>query len=114
MQHFWLKNDLGWTEITTTKISLVVGQGASQVAFAYIANEVGPIEVKITINGESLSDLNWDNNEVTSTILVDQSALTGAKQISFNYGEEPIKVIDLNGEGLLITSSDGRFVPYIE
>ena len=45
----WLKNDLGWTEITTTKISLVVGQGASQVAFAYIANEVGPIELKITI-----------------------------------------------------------------
>ena len=108
----WLKNDLGWTEITTTKISLVVGQGASQVAFAYIANEVGPIELKITINGESLSDLNWDNNEVTSTILVDQSALTGAKQISFNYGEEPIKVIDLNGEGLLITSSDGGLSLY--
>ena len=108
----WLKNELGWMEEKSTTISLVVGQGASQVAFAYIANEVGPIEVKITIQGESLSDLNWENNEIISTILVDQSSLTGAKRISFNYGEEPVKVIDLNGEGLVITSKDGGLSLY--
>ena len=99
-------------EEKSTTISLVVGQGASQVAFAYITNEVGPIEVKITIQGESLSDLNWENNEIISTILVDQSSLTGAKRISFNYGEEPVKVIDLNGEGLVITSKDGGLSLY--
>jgi len=108
----WLKNELGWMEVSSTTISLVVGQGASQVAFAYIAREVGPIEIKITIQGDELSDLDWDNNEIITTILVDQSALTGAKKISFNYGEEPVKVIDLNGEGLVITSKDGGLALY--
>ncbi|MDE0953552.1 MAG: S8 family serine peptidase, partial [Candidatus Poseidoniales archaeon] len=108
----WLKNELGWMELSSTTISLVVGQGASQVAFAHIANEVGPLEIKITIQGESLSDLNWDNNEVISTILIDQSVLSGARKISFNYGEEPIKIIDLNGEGLVITSKEGGLALY--
>ena len=108
----WLKNELGWMEAQSTTISLVVGQGASQVAFAYIANEVGPIEIKISIQGDSLTDLDWDNNEIITTILVDQSSLTGARKISFNYGEEPIKVIDLNGEGLVITSKDGGLSLY--
>ena len=69
----WLKNDLGWMEVSTTTISLVVGQGASQIAFAYIHPEVGPLEIKITVQGES--DLDMSNNEITSTILVDQSSL---------------------------------------
>ena len=108
----WFKSELGWTEITSTTISLIVGQGASQVAFAHISNKVGPIEMKITIQGETLSDLDWSNNEIITTILVDQSSLTGARKISFSYGEEPVKIIDLNGEGLVITSKDGGLALY--
>ncbi len=108
----WFKNELGWMEITSTTISLVVGQGASLVSFAHISNEVGPIEMKITIQGDTLSDLDWSNNEIITTILVDQSSLTGARKISFSYGEEPVKILDLNGEGLVITSKDGGLSLY--
>ena len=106
----WLKNDLGWMEVSTTTISLVVGQGASQVAFAYIAEEVGPLEIKITVQGES--DLDMSNNEAISTILVDQSSLKSPRDLTFDYGEEPVKVIDLNGEGLVITNKDGGLALY--
>ena len=106
----WLKSDLGWMEVSTTTISLVVGQGASQIAFAYIAQEVGPLEIKITVQGES--DLDMSNNEIYSTILVDQSSLKAPRDLSFDYGEEPVKVIDLNGEGLVITSKDGGLALY--
>ena len=106
----WLKSDLGWMKEGTTTISLVVGQGASQIAFAYIAQEVGPLEIKITVQGES--DLDMSNNEIISTILVDQSSLKAPRNLAFDYGEEPVKVIDLNGEGLVITSKEGGLALY--
>tara|TARA_B100000900_G_scaffold407171_1_gene419416 strand:- start:86 stop:4837 length:4752 start_codon:yes stop_codon:yes gene_type:complete len=106
----WLKNNLGWMEVSSTTISLVVGQGASQIAFAYIAEEVGPLEIKITVQGES--DLDTSNNEIYSTILVDQSSLKSPRDLTFDYGEEPVKIVDLNGEGLIITSKEGGLALY--
>ena len=52
------------------------------------------------------------NNEIVSTILVDQSSLKAPRNLEFDYGEEPVKVIDLNGEGLVITSKEGGLSLY--
>mgnify|MGYP003318981076 FL=1 len=43
-----IRNSLGWESVSSTVMSLVVGQGASQVSFAHRVNDTGPIEVRIT------------------------------------------------------------------
>ena len=84
-----IRNSLGWESISSTVISLVVGQGASQVSFAHWVNESGPIEVRVTLAGSTLADLDWSNNQIESYILVDETSLTGSRSASFSLGRLP-------------------------
>ncbi len=103
-----IRNSLGWESISSTVISLVVGQGASQVSFAHWVNESGPIEVRVTLAGSTLADLDWSNNQIESYILVDETSLTGSRSASFSVGETPIEIIDMDEEGgIVITEKDG-------
>jgi subtilisin family serine protease len=102
----------GWEAVQSTTISLVVGQGASQIAFAHIVTESGPIEMRVSVQGEGLADLNWENNEIEGTILVDESTLSGIRETTFSYGENPIEIIELGEEGLVISEKDGGLALY--
>ena len=107
-----IMTELGWELVSSTTISLVAGQGASQISFAHRANESGPLDVRITLSGSTLADLDWTNNQVEATILVDESTLSGARAMTFESGEVPVKVVDLDDEGLVITEKDGRLRLY--
>ena len=102
-----IHNGIGWELISSTGIQLVMGQGASQISFAHRANESGPIKARITVAGSGLADLDWTNNQVESTILVDESTLAGSRAMGFGSGEVPIELIDLDDEGLVITEKEG-------
>ena len=107
-----IMTERGWELVSSTAISLVVGQGASQISFAHRENESGPLEIRITLSGSALADLDWTNNQVEATILVDESTLSGARSMSFESGEMPIEVIDLDDEGLVITEKNGQLGLY--
>ncbi len=107
-----IHNNLGWELVSSTAISLVVGQGASQLSFAHRANQSGPLEVRITLSGSGLADLDWSNNQIEATVLVDESTLSGARAMNFDAGEVPIKVIDLDEEGIVITDNGGMLSLY--
>ena len=107
-----IRNNLGWELVSSTAISLVVGQGASQLSFAHRANQSGPLEVRITLSGSGLADLDWSNNQVEATVLVDESTLSGARTMNFDAGEVPVKVIDLDDEGIVITNNGGMLSLY--
>jgi len=102
-----IHNGLGWVLVSSTAIPLVMGQGASQISFAHRMNNSGPVDLRITVAGSGLADLDWTNNQVESTVLVDESTLAGSRAIEFGTGEVPIRVIDLDDEGLVITEKDG-------
>ena len=70
-------------------------------------NESGPVDVRITVAGSGLADLDWSNNMVESTVLVDESTLAGSRSVAFGTGEVPIRLIDLDEEGLVITENAG-------
>ena len=100
-------NGLGWELVSSTAIPLVMGQGASQISFAHRVNDSGPIRIRVTVAGSGLADLDWDNNQVESSILVDESTLAGSRAIGFGTGEVPVRVIDLEDEGLVIAEKEG-------
>ena len=102
-----IHNGLGWVLVSSTAIPLVMGQGASQISFAHKMNQSGPVDVRITVTGTGLADLDWSNNQVESTVLVDESTLTGSRSMTFGTGEIPIRLIDLDDEGLVITEKEG-------
>ena len=107
-----IRNNLGWELVSSTAIPLVVGQGASQLSFAHRVNQSGPLDVRITLSGSGLADLDWSNNQVEATVLVDESTLSGARAMNFDAGEVPIKVIDLDDEGIVITNNGGMLSLY--
>ena len=107
-----IRNNLGWELVSSTAIPLVVGQGASQLSFAHRVNQSGPLDVRITLSGSGLADLDWSNNQVETTVLVDESTLSGARAMNFDVGEVPIKVIDLDDEGIVITNNGGMLSLY--
>ena len=102
-----IRNDLGWELVSSTSISLVVGQGASQLSFAHRVNQSGPLEVRVSLSGSEVADLDWSNNQVEATVLVDESTLSGARAMTFGTGEVPISIIDLDDEGIVITDNGG-------
>ncbi len=102
-----IHNGLGWVLVSSTAIPLVMGQGASQVSFAHRMNDSGPVHVRVTLAGSGLADLDWSNNQLESTLLVDESTLAGSRSIAFGSGETPIRLIDLDDEGLVITEKEG-------
>ena len=74
-----IHNDIGWELVSSTGIQLVMGQGASQISFAHRANDSGPVEIRITVAGDGLADLDWTNNQIETTVLVDESTLAGSR-----------------------------------
>jgi hypothetical protein len=102
-----IRNDLGWELVSSTAISLVVGQGASQLSFAHLANQSGPLEVRVSLSGSEVADLDWSNNQIEATVLVDESTLSGSRAMTFESGEVPISIIDLDDEGIVITDNGG-------
>ena len=102
-----IRNSVGWETVSSSPVSLVVGQGSSQISFARIENSTGPINLRISVSGSSLSDLDWSNNEIESSILVDETTLTGPRTASFSTGEVPVELIQLGDEGgVVITNKD--------
>ena len=102
-----IRNSIGWETVSSSPVSLVMGQGSSQISFARIENSTGPIDIRISVSGASLSDLDWSNNEIESSILVDETTLTGPRTASFSTGEVPVELIQLGDEGgVVITNKD--------
>ena len=102
-----IRNSVGWETVSSSPVSLVVGQGSSQISFARVENSTGPINLRISVSGSSLSDLDWSNNEIESSILVDETTLTGPRTASFTTGEVPVELIQLGDEGgVVITNKD--------
>ena len=102
-----IRNSVGWETVSSSPVSLVVGQGSSQISFARIENSTGPINLRISVSGPSLSDLDWSNNEIESSILVDETTLTGPRSASFSTGEVPVELIQLGDDGgVVITNKD--------
>jgi len=102
-----IRNGLGWELVSSVAITSVVGQGASQISFAHRANQSGPLDVRLSLSGSELADLDWSNNQVESTVLVDESTLSGGRGMNFETGETPIRVVNLDDEGIVITEDDG-------
>ena len=102
-----IHNGIGWELVSSTSIPMVMGQGASQISFAHRVNDSGPVSIRVTVAGSELADLNWNNNQIESTILVDESTLAGSRAIGFGTGEAPVRIIDLEDEGLVITEKEG-------
>ena len=85
----------------------VMGQGASQISFAHLESSTGPVKIRVSLTGSSMSDLDWSNNIVETTILVDETTLTGPRTTNFPTGEEPVEVIHLSEEGGVVITSRG-------
>ena len=108
-----IRNDIGWESISSTPVPLVMGQGASQISFAHLENSTGPVHVRVSLSGSSMSDLDWSNNIVETTILVDDTTLTGPRTTNFPTGEEPVEIIHLSEEGgVVITSREDELGLY--
>ena len=102
-----IKNSIGWEAVSMSPVTLVMGQGSSLISFAHIENSTGPVQLRISVSGPSLSDLDWSNNEIESSILVDETTLTGPRTASFSTGEIPVELIQLSDEGgVVITNKD--------
>ena len=84
-----------------------MGQGASQISFAHLESSTGPVQVRVSLSGSSMSDLDWSNNIVETTILVDETTLTGPRTTNFPTGEEPVEIIHLSEEGGVVITSRG-------
>ncbi len=102
-----IRNDIGWESISSTPVPLVMGQGASQISFAHLESSTGPVKIRVSLTGSSMSDLDWSNNIVETTILVDETTLTGPRTTNFPTGEEPVEVIHLSEEGGVVITSRG-------
>ena len=102
-----IKNSIGWEAVSLSPVTLVVGQGSSLISFAHIENSTGPVQLRISVTGPSLSDLDWSNNNIQSSIVVDETTLTGPRTASFTTGEVPVELIQLSDEGgVVITNKD--------
>ncbi len=106
-----INTEKGWQLIDTKEINRIVGQGSMQVSFGYTPNESGIMEIRIDIGGE-ITDIDWDNNVYKTNILVDKATLTGPRNMNFKVGEIPVRVIDLEEGGLIITEKNNELLLY--
>ena len=107
-----LKTDRGWELTLSTSIPLIAGAGSQIVNFAQVADAAGPFEFRITLAGSTLSDIDWSNNQVEWTALVDKTTIAGGRITNFQSGEIPVEIIELEGEGIVVTSRDGGLALY--
>jgi hypothetical protein len=88
-----LKTDRGWELTLSTSIPLIAGAGSQIVNFAQVADAAGPFEFRITLAGSTLSDIDWSNNQVEWTALVDKTTIAGGRITNFQSGEIPVEII---------------------
>ena len=102
-------SDRGWERISSASAGLIQGGYYSELSFLMIPNRSGPIDLRVNLVMDDGSDLDWENNVITKTILVDQTILTGPKVVDFEVGEKPVGVISIDEEnGILITDRGGE------
>tara|TARA_B100001175_G_scaffold317752_1_gene336171 strand:- start:6336 stop:11120 length:4785 start_codon:yes stop_codon:yes gene_type:complete len=102
-----IRNSVGWEAVSSSPVSLVVGQGSSQISFAHMENSTGPVHLRVSLSGTEMTDLDWSNNIVESTVLVDETTLTGPRTASFPTGEVPVGIIHMNDEGGVVITANG-------
>ena len=64
------------------------------------------IKFRISLSGPVLSDIDWSNNQAEWSVIIDKSTVSGGRALNFQTGET-LDVIDLDGEGIVVTSKDG-------
>jgi hypothetical protein len=105
----------GWEQIGNASTPFVLGGSHSTLSFMYVPNEtVGPKEMRISVIVEDGSDLDWSNNLLTKTILVDSSTLMGPRSAELNPGETPVEIISIDDEegDIVISEKDGVLYLY--
>ena len=108
------KTERGWEQIGNSSTPFVLGGSHSTISFYYTPNGSGPRDIRINAIVEDGSDLDWSNNDLSKTILVDSSTLTGPRAADINIGEEPIEIISIDKkEGdILISEKEGTLYLY--
>lgn len=107
-----LHTERGWELTSSTTIPSISGAGSQSVSFALSTEENGPFEFRITLTGPILSDIDWSNNQVEWTTLVEKSTVSGGRGMNFQTGETPVEVIELDGEGIVVGAIDGGLSLY--
>ena len=102
-----LYTDRGWELTSSTTIPSIEGAEAKTVSFAQTYEEGGAFKFRVSLSGPVLSDIDWSNNQAEWTVVVEKSTTSGGRALNFQTGETPVEVIDLNDEGLVVTSKDG-------
>ena len=107
-----LYTERGWELTSSTTIPRIEGGYAETVSFAQTNEESGAFKFRISLSGPVLSDIDWSNNQAEWSILIEKSTVSGGRGLNFQTGETPVEVIDLDGEGIVVTSKDGGLALY--
>ena len=107
-----LYTEKGWELTSSTTIPSIDGAGAQSISFAQTHEESGAFKFRISLSGPILSDIDWSNNQAEWTVLIEKSTVSGGRMLNFQTGETPVEVIDLDGEGIVVTSKDGGLALY--
>ena len=107
-----LYTERGWELTSSTTIPRIEGGYAETISFAQTNEESGAFKFRISLSGPVLSDIDWSNNQAEWSILIEKSTVSGGRGLNFQTGETPVEVIDLDGEGIVVTSKDGGLALY--
>ena len=112
-----LDTERGWELTSSTILPLISGAGSEIVTFGLDAGSImddstGSFSFRITLDGQGLSDLDWSNNQIEWSTLVDKTTVSGGRALNFQSGEFPVDVIWLEEEGIAVTSKDGGLSLY--
>jgi len=107
-----LFTERGWELTSSTTIPRIEGGSDSTVSFAQTKEESGALKFRISLSGPVLSDIDWSNNQAEWSILIEKSTVSGGRALNFQTGETPVDVIDLDAEGIVVTSKDGGLALY--
>ena len=107
--------DMGINEILgTSKAAFVLGGSYAKISFLWIPEYSGAFELIAKVRINDTEDLDLTNNEFIKTILVSGVTLTGPREMNFENGEEPVRIINAENEegGLVITHKSGNLYLY--
>ena len=107
-----LNTERGWELTSSTTIPMIPGAGSQNVNFALSAGDSGPFTFRIALTGPILSDIDWTNNQVEWTALIDKSTVAGGRGMNFQTGETPVEVIELDGSGIVVAAKEGGLSLY--
>jgi len=113
----FLDTEIGWELTSSTVIPQISGSGSEIVTFGLDAGliteeDTGSFRFRITLEGQGISDLDWSNNQIEWSTLIDKTTVSGSRALNFQSGEFPVDIIWLEGEGIAVTSRDGGLSLY--